>query len=953
MTRICLAALVLLAAVAAAAEPLPELGDQRGLCVVLGGGAAGREQVAIQVAGGGRRLVHVLALDDAGRDRVRAAVHAAGLGGVVQVERLGDGGLPYLRDLAEWVVVDDPAGLAARGVDAATIELVCAPLGTLAVRDGSTWTRRTRPRPAAYDDWAQPQHGPDGNLVSLDKAVAFPIGLRWQDGVARHFTSWASTRANIVVGGRHYVFSTCETANLGTPAAPEKRNRSFLVARSAWNGLPLWRLDCTVPNDNAALVHLNHAPLVADGGRVYTRRADGLVGVDAASGAVAVTFAVAHPPMRLALADGTLVASCWKDKAEESNPTRGGLWKTWITSSEVGAVIGFDAASGKPRWSLPVAAQQVLVADGRVYCLIQSGNPPTAQRLVAVDLATGAERWQRPGGDLAAKPEAQLLVAGSGVLCVLRPRSRSIAVLDAADGRTLWEITPANDPWVYVVDGLLWNGGRKLDPRTGTAKGAYPPAVGGNGCSASLMVGDLISSSRGSRYHDLAHPSAKGGAGALSYGGVRGSCLEGSIPANGLFYATPNQCSCAPGQVAGFAACGPGPGDPAPAAFIAPRAVERGPAFATALGAEDATGWTTHRRDAARSASVPGPLPRLTALRWRTAVAAPAPAGAPAEAWAARLRGPLAPPVAAGGVVVTVDIDRGRVIALDAASGAAKWTAQAGARIDGAPTLHRGLCLAGCQDGWLYAWRMTDGVLAWRVRLAPAERRLTAFGQVESPWPVPSAPAVIAGVVVASAGRTAESDGGIAVVGLDPATGATRWARQIGPGAMRPNDLISEFAGAAVLQGLGFAAATGEPGKGDGRTTKHGVFGYFSVPWLVAGVQGKREPALFVASGEQVEVRVDSTKLAVVGRADGKATAGWKGTWPAALARATAVAGAADGAVLAGVGKDGAGLLAPISADGAARTGVALPAIPVPDGIALADGRAYLALHDGSVVAVE
>ena len=42
----------------------------------------------------------------------------------------------------------------------------------------------------------------------------------------------------------------------------------------------------------------------------------------------------------------------------------------------------------------------------------------------------------------------------------------------------------------------------------------------------------------------------------------------------------------------------------------------------------------------------------------------------------------------------------------------------------------------GCHDGWVYALRAKDGVLAYRVRIAPREKRIVAYGIIESAWPV-------------------------------------------------------------------------------------------------------------------------------------------------------------------------------------------------------------------------
>ena len=72
----------------------------------------------------------------------------------------------------------------------------------------------------------------------------------------------------------------------------------------------------------------------------------------------------------------------------------------------------------------------------------------------------------------------------------------------------------------------------------------------------------------------------------------------------------------------------------------------------------------------------------------------------------------------------------------DAATGETAWTFSADGRIDSPPTYYRGRLLFGSRDGWVYCLRAADGALIWRFRAAPVDRRLVAFEQVESAWPV-------------------------------------------------------------------------------------------------------------------------------------------------------------------------------------------------------------------------
>jgi outer membrane protein assembly factor BamB len=80
------------------------------------------------------------------------------------------------------------------------------------------------------------------------------------------------------------------------------------------------------------------------------------------------------------------------------------------------------------------------------------------------------------------------------------------------------------------------------------------------------------------------------------------------------------------------------------------------------------------------------------------------------------------------------------------------------------------MVLFGSRDGWAYCLRASDGELAWRFKDLP-DRLIGAFGQLESAWPVSGSVLVLNDRVYFSAGRCSYLDGGIFVYALDPRTG--------------------------------------------------------------------------------------------------------------------------------------------------------------------------------------
>jgi outer membrane protein assembly factor BamB len=128
--------------------------------------------------------------------------------------------------------------------------------------------------------------------------------------------------------------------------------------------------------------------------------------------------------------------------------------------------------------------------------------------------------------------------------------------------------------------------------------------------------------------------------------------------------------------------------------------------------------------------------------------------------------------VVAGGRVFVAAVDAHAAHALEADTGEPAWTFTAGGRIDSPPSVARGRVIFGSADGHVYCLRIGDGSLVWRFRAAPEERRIMAFGQVESAWPVHGSVLVVEGAVYFVAGRSSFLDGGMVLYRLDLDSGS-------------------------------------------------------------------------------------------------------------------------------------------------------------------------------------
>jgi outer membrane protein assembly factor BamB len=240
---------------------------------------------------------------------------------------------------------------------------------------------------------------------------------------------------------------------------------------------------------------------------------------------------------------------------------------------------------------------------------------------------------------------------------------------------------------------------------------------------------------------------------------VRGVCRYGVMPSNGLLYAPPHACGCyVAAKLTGFYALAHGTDEAVSARDPDDGRLERGPAYADAgdqsADAPSAADWPTYRHDPKRSgatgSSVPAKLQR---------------------AWKAKLGGTLSSVTVAGGKVFVASRDEHTLYALDAASGETAWRFAAGGRIDSPPTIHAGRAIFGCRDGSVYSVRAADGALAWRLHAAGTDRRMVAWGQLESASPIPGSILMRDGTAYVLAGRSSYLDGGLDLYRVRAETG--------------------------------------------------------------------------------------------------------------------------------------------------------------------------------------
>jgi len=341
----------------------------------------------------------------------------------------------------------------------------------------------------------------------------------------------------------------------------------------------------------------------------------------------------------------------------------------------------------------------------------------------------------------------------------------------AQDGKKLWEQKhkPSGHQSLkdlLVVDGLVWTGAvasssndgvfTGYDPFTGQKKREFPPDVQvhwfHHRCYPSKAAGKyLLAARNGTEFVDLKAEHWK------PHHWVRGGCIYGVMPCNGLTYAPMHSCGCQmEAKLTGFNALAPGPvPQPDRLSLSGQARLERGPAYGQVNGPPAGPNdWPTYRHDEGRSGTMSATI--SPALK---------------QTWQVELGGRLSAPVIAADKLFVASIDSHTLYALDAASGRRLWAYTTGGRVDSPPTYYKGCVLFGSADGYIYALRAQDGALAWRFRAAPMDRRMMAWEQLESAWPVHGSVLVHNDVLYCTAGRNMYLDGGIRFLRLDPVTG--------------------------------------------------------------------------------------------------------------------------------------------------------------------------------------
>lgn len=696
--------------------------------------------------------------------------------------------LPYADNLVNQIVVQG-SGFK---VQSSELMRVLVPGGRAYVRKGDEWDVLEKSWPEEIDKWTHFLHGADNNAVAKDEVVGPPKHMQWVAGplYCRSHEFPSSVGVLVSAGGR--IFYILDEGLTGI-TSEELPPRWVLIARDAFNGIQLWKkhlpgwgwrawgMDLE-GKDWTQISGLRHkAPqsitrrLVTSGDKVFVTLGHiaPLSILDASSGRILKTCKDTEGTDEILFHNGkVIIRICdFQNQSEDKRKSRPAPDTVAMVDSDTGSIV-WKKEAGK------IPTKNIAASDGDIVFLDKS-----KKELVSLDLETGDENWRTSipktflrGGTLVIYEDTVLLRRGA-----------MFAGFDLEKGQKLWEQQLEIDgnavkKDLFVIDGLMWHPkqtpglleGREFwdlnrSPCTGLHVAGYDIRTGKE--RKSFDIENLLTpghhircyqSKATERYIIWPKRAAEfidlKGDNHMRNDWVRGPCVSGVMPCNGLLYVPPNQCFCYQGvNLRGFNVLAASETD---GPELPPKSSERLTKGSAYGGISDLKfqisekDWSQFRHDSHRTGSASCKVKPKVSENWKT-----------------ELGGKLSQPIVVDGELYVARVDAHELVCLDAKNGKELWRYKVDSRIDSPPAFHKGLILFGSADGYVYCLRASDGELAWKFLVAPRDKRIVAFGQVESAWPSHGSVLTKDNVVYASAGRSSFVDGGIHVYGLDPVTG--------------------------------------------------------------------------------------------------------------------------------------------------------------------------------------
>ena len=668
--------------------------------------------------------------------------------------------LPYARDVANLIVVKGeancppaaeinrvltPGGIVAVVGAPASFAAEAEKLGLAKVSSQAALIFRKAKLPAT-EDWGNASGGPELGNSLPDSTIAPTMTLRWRAG-----PRWQA---------RDYHFDALSCGSgvllyrqIAVVPGSTEQFQQHLIARDAYNGRELWRhvgqpVKRPLYGFNGAFSTL----LAVGEGRLCIERDGKMVCLDAATGKL--LFPV---------------------DTGKTLPRTATIYRKYMVFGNEGSLAVHSLEDGHRLWNKTGAGRMIGAIKGDMI-FIPSGN-----RIIACRLETGEEVWTVDASK-DAHPELPyrggIYCTASGVHYAKADKEKTyVFALDQKTGQPLWNAEADNPHVVYpevkdmeaslslvAFNDEIWYKFKKVArPKPGYT-GTFTCFDAASGkvkqrnvtqdnesthCWTSKGAGNYLFYSKNLFLDRRSMETTVNGL-------VRSICAIGHIPAERQLFMLPHNCRCGT-LIRGVLAMGAPERTYDFGSLVLPGPVGMGGTYGAQV--DDPADWPLFRGTPQRASSCRADIAAELKKKWETPVGGEG----------------LTQVVSAYGMAFLADSDGQRIIALDAESGAIKWTFPTGARVSYPPALHKGVCLFGTAAGWVWALDAKSGAPLWKLRAAPEENFIGSQDRFESRWPVVGDVFVQNGVGYVSAGRAGTIDGGVQMAAFDPITGKVVW----------------------------------------------------------------------------------------------------------------------------------------------------------------------------------
>ncbi len=778
-----------------AQEILNQSGVQTGLAVVLGTSDGSLES---ELHNDGRILVHGLSTDQNAVTQARSRLLSDKVYGLASVDYVSSlTPLPYYETLINLLVADLDA-LGEGAPPQSEIMRVLAYNGVAYLKEGGIWSKTVREMPDNVDEFTHYRYDAARSNVSGDGLAGPPNAIRYVARPTSHQGYYGCRVGNGV---------TLHLSNRGKankyPDPPDRQiaHPHRVFAKDAFSGIQLWYKDVYITNKTPEIRTIGdqYALLLAcetnprdpiglealdmrTGVRIWRKSYDDLTGLSAEN------IADAKGMMCVLATEGIVVHNCRN------------------------YVFARRESDGEELWRRKLAGnvRQIMSADGLVLAQV-AGESGYNSKLVALELESGEDVWEKTSNQLmdgavpglGTNTYVQLFSIdgyfdgklplifwkdseGDAVvmMCKLSTGERLWAVRDTLNigghlGPDKWETYPYGDHLFaasltrvrcYRID----NGSPVDEKSWGAFSGGNYNGIRWSNCNTGIATEKFLMVHKLFQPWDSIATLTEGGGGGLKHWPttylnrlISHACKGYSTPAYGSIYNDEGTCNCASFLPASTALFARKPVVPVADntrldleydGTVANESVE---VQATAHATTVSLDWKLPDKRMAMCYS--GPSDKENGR----------PRGEGSmEVWGYSIT--VTDPVVAGDLRIVAHVHEHRIAA--ERNDTQVWNFIAGGRIGSRGGLQTDgeRVYFGCHDGYVYAVNLSDGSLAWRFLAAPDDFRMSAFGQVESSWPVFSV-VLDGGSLYCSAGRHQDLDGGIHFYSLDPTNGGIQW----------------------------------------------------------------------------------------------------------------------------------------------------------------------------------